>query len=241
MPNPCTDLQFTEAVQKSVSISDVLRRLLRAPGRVNYTWVKHNIQRLNLDVSHWPKKLNRSVQKRSLNELLVANSPYPKSGRLKERMIREGLLKRECAVCALTRWRDKPLTLILDHINGDRYDCRRENLRLLCPNCNSQTLTYCGRNKRSGTFVAYLCADCGKPCTKGSFRCRACFLRQLNQQPRKTKIKWPAVSIVETMLKDCHGNFCAVARELGVTDNAVRKYLRRCELASSFKGRTGDC
>ena len=42
------------------------------------------------------------------------------------------------------------LVLELDHINGVGDDHRLENLRLLCPNCHSQTETYCGRNIRIG-------------------------------------------------------------------------------------------
>jgi hypothetical protein len=41
----------------------------------------------------------------------------------------------------------RPLSLILDHANGFHYDNRIENLRLLCPNRNSQTDTFAGRNK----------------------------------------------------------------------------------------------
>ena len=46
-------------------------------------------------------------------------------------------------------WRSKPLVLVLDHINGVNDDYRADNLRLLCPNCNSQTSTFCGRNRGS--------------------------------------------------------------------------------------------
>lgn len=45
-------------------------------------------------------------------------------------------------------WNNKALCLELDHINGDSGDNRQENLRFLCPNCHSQTITYCGRNKK---------------------------------------------------------------------------------------------
>ena len=42
-------------------------------------------------------------------------------------------------------WNDKKLSLQLDHINGDNSDNRLENLRFLCPNCHTQTETYCSK------------------------------------------------------------------------------------------------
>ncbi len=44
-------------------------------------------------------------------------------------------------------WCGQPLNLVLDHINGVNSDNRVENLRFLCPNCNSQQSTFAGRNK----------------------------------------------------------------------------------------------
>ena len=67
---------------------------------------------------------------------------------VKMRLLRAGLLKNECAECGLTHWRGKRLSLHIDHINGVRNDHRLENLRMLCPNCHSQTETYGGRNIR---------------------------------------------------------------------------------------------
>lgn len=47
-----------------------------------------------------------------------------------------------CAICNLTDWLGMPITLELDHVNGDNKDNRRENLRALCPNCHAQTPTW---------------------------------------------------------------------------------------------------
>jgi hypothetical protein len=63
----------------------------------------------------------------------------------------QGLLERcffaDCpTVATLQTWRGAPLTMILDHINGVNSDNRPENLRWVCPNCNSQLPTYGGRN-----------------------------------------------------------------------------------------------
>ena len=64
---------------------------------------------------------------------------------LKNEMARAGV-KQECRECGISSWQDKPIILELDHINGDNRDSRFENLRLLCPNCHSQTPTWRGRN-----------------------------------------------------------------------------------------------
>jgi len=65
---------------------------------------------------------------------------------VRRRLLSEGLLQNICETCGLREWLGKPLTMHIDHINGQRDDHRLENLRMLCPNCHSQTPTYGGRN-----------------------------------------------------------------------------------------------
>jgi Zn finger protein HypA/HybF involved in hydrogenase expression len=65
----------------------------------------------------------------------------------KRKLLNEGKLINKCAICNMDPfWNNIPITLQLDHINGVNTDNRIENLRLLCPNCHSQTYTYTGRN-----------------------------------------------------------------------------------------------
>ncbi len=65
---------------------------------------------------------------------------------LRIRLIREGFKSNACECCGITEWNNKPISFELDHVNGDRFDNSLENLRVLCPNCHSQTYTFRGRN-----------------------------------------------------------------------------------------------
>jgi hypothetical protein len=154
-----TDDQLRAAVAKSRSVYGVLRELGLRVGGGQHQNIKRRIRELALDVSHFTgqgwnvgdaRGLLRSHRREwDLQEILVRDSPYRGcSSGLKRRLLKEGILRERCYECdAPPEWRGKPLVLRLDHVNGDRCDQRLENLRLLCPNCDSQTPTFAGRNK----------------------------------------------------------------------------------------------
>jgi Zn finger protein HypA/HybF involved in hydrogenase expression len=56
-----------------------------------------------------------------------------------------------CEVCGITDWMGKPINLELDHVDGNADNNSSENLRLICPNCHSQTATYKGANAGKGS------------------------------------------------------------------------------------------
>ncbi|MDN5920015.1 MAG: HNH endonuclease, partial [Pseudonocardia sp.] len=145
-----TDEQLTEVVRTSDTMSQVGRCLgYRPSGGIHRMLVGH-VRRLGLDTSHftgqsWSK--GRSVARttaRPLEQVLVQNSTY-RSGHLRRRLIAAGMKPARCEHCGLSEWRGRPLSLALDHVNGDHLDNRLENLRILCPNCHALTDTWCGR------------------------------------------------------------------------------------------------
>jgi hypothetical protein len=83
-----------------------------------------------------------------LTEILDGKHPSYQTYKLKQRLIEEGIKKNECEIqsCKLSSWLGNPLNCELDHIDGDRFNHKLENLRMICPNCHSQTETYRARN-----------------------------------------------------------------------------------------------
>lgn len=185
----------------------------------NYKLVRKRVHELGLSTTHWTRAVE-APRHRSLEEVMVRGSDYP-TGALKRRILKAGLLEVTCALCGLgPKWQGEPLTLRIDHINGVRNDHRLENLRLLCPNCDSQTDTFCGRNRPRGPKQLNHC-PCGAVITPQGRHCRSCAARAC--QP--SKITWPSRGELEKRIEA--SSVLGVARELGVSDNAVRKHMRR--------------
>ncbi len=154
-PRSWSDEQLVAAVRNSKSISEVLEKLGLVPRGHNYhTFYRHR-ERLGLDIGHFVGRSHLKGRLRPeisvpLHRILVQDSTYKNMPRLTIRLVRSGMLEPKCDECGIVEWQGKKLRLQLDHMNGERTDNRRENLRLLCPNCHSQTATYVGANSAAG-------------------------------------------------------------------------------------------
>lgn len=147
-----SDEEFIEIVKNANSYSDCLRAVgLGTKGGSSTDILKRRIKELNLSIEHFGKLTRQSCTARySLEEILVENSSYTNINRLKQRLINEGKLEYQCALCGnIGEWNGELLILQLDHINGINNDHRIENLRFLCPNCHSQTNNFSGKNKKT--------------------------------------------------------------------------------------------
>ncbi len=207
------DLKKT--ISESKSLNEVLVKLGRNTSSVSYKVLRKYIEEEKIDVSHFLTRkeitnqllVNGKIKRIENFEMFTENSLVGRSV-LKKRIITEKLINYECNFCGNDgNWMGNKITLILDHINGVNNDNRLENLRFLCPNCNSTLPTHCkgylgliDKEKIRNEKKEY------KPKLK---------LRKIERPSKETLIS--EVSEI---------GYSATGRKYGVSDNAIRQWLK---------------
>ena len=189
--------EMLELLNKSKSMREVIISLgLSSNGSGGYRYVQDKIIKFGLEIpkyNYYGDGVSR--QKYSDENVFCENSTFPRQ-KIKNRIIKNELLKYECSVCRNDgNWNGIKLSLHLDHINGVNNDNRICNLRFLCPNCHSQTDTYGGKSNK----------------------------KEKIKKDRPRKVVRPNK---ETLIKDVEENgYSATGRKYGVSDNSIRKWL----------------
>jgi hypothetical protein len=228
-----------EAVAASKSWAETLRRLDYCPTGGNSTTLKKYVARWGVSTDHfdpYARVMDRIRQPaKPLDEVLVEHSTYSR-GNVKRRLYDEGLKAPECELCGQGEiWRGAHMALILDHINGVRDDNRLENLRIVCPNCAATFDTHCGRAIESPPPLRN-CERCGElfraKHRKQRFCSRYCGVRgEPGGRPNRgvaclaaRKVDRPPYEQLRAEIEAT--SYLAVGRKYGVSDNAVRKWVR---------------
>lgn len=218
------DLAFLQkALNNSKSYAELFSMLNINHDRAMIKMLQYRIKKDGLDNEIFKKNTSsRSTIEKKLNDILVKDSTYLSTIGLKKKLLKNNLINYECSICGINNWNGVDLVLQLDHINGINNDNRLENLRLLCPNCHSQTETYAGKKNKPIKEKNGLrkCNCCGIEVNKKVF-CEKCDndfklkLRKVNRPNRD--------ELIELVNKI---GFSATGRKFGVSDNAIRKWLK---------------
>lgn len=251
--------ELEQIVKKSFSYADVCRALEVPPRGSYYTTVKKLIK--DLDISHFNKgawnkgrKIKSvSYQKAPIQQILIENSPHTNSGKLRARLIKEGLKESKCEICGCTE------SLELHHINGNHQDNRLENLQILCANCHRKTNNFRGKGIRahkaaSEWFISdeevekrhqiklekrrvpehlrkvtpilpKICSSCGKEFKPSDRKQEYCSPECYHN---KNNNRPDIISLLKAFKE--YDSFVKVGKHFGATDNAVRKWCKLYKL-----------
>jgi hypothetical protein len=226
-----------EAIAASVSWSEALRRLGMCHSGGAHLVLQKYAKLWGIPADHFdPYAAVRGSGKRPrrpLEEILLEHSTFARN-HLKERLYDSGLKQRICELCDQGElWRGRRMGLILDHVNGVSNDNRLENLRIVCPNCAATLDTHCARSRRVAKAERF-CVRCGRSFHPRHARQRYC--------PRECGTRWdrkgiprPGARRVERppypqLVREVRAlGYSGTGRRYGVSDNAIRKWIRAYE------------
>jgi hypothetical protein len=214
---------------------------MRAAGGNHATLRKYAEQIWRIPTDHFDPHASQRIQlatrvPRPLSEYLTQHSSYSR-GALKRRLFAEGVKERRCELCGVgERWQGRPMSLVLDHINGVADDNRLENFQIVCPNCAATLDTHCGRNSRL-PHEERVCLHCGTPFLPRHERHRYCSRACGQRAPgiRAAQVAGRRVERppYEQLVAGIEARgYLAVGRKYGVSDNAIRKWRRAYEAAA---------
>jgi transposase-like protein len=233
-----SESEARRAIAASLSYAEALRRLGMCHSGGSVPVLKKWVKRWGISTAHFdPDQVRSRALRRTarpLSEILVQGSTYHR-GHLKRRLFDEGIKQRQCEICGQGEtWRGRRMSLILDHINGISTDNRLANLRVVCPNCAATLDTHCGRSLRHPLMLVP-CQRCGETFLPKASRQRFCS-RDCGQRWTRRGIPNPKLRRVErpgydTLCREIEQlGYSAVGRRYGVSDNAIRKWVRQYEL-----------
>lgn len=214
-----TKEKLVEVVLQSKTIRQVLIAFNRNQSASSYRVLNKRLKEWNINTDHFltrseiAKELftDGKLKKTTNDELFIENSSSSRSC-VKKRIIDENIIDYKCFKCGNTgEWMGEKITLILDHKNGVNNDNRLENLRFVCPNCNSTLETHCQGSKVFKIKEPKL--------DKRTLK---------HDRVESRKIEWPTKEVLIELLKNM--SYVSIAKKYGVSDNAVRKWAKKYEI-----------
>jgi len=192
------------------------------------------------------KDIPHYSDRKPIEEYLGENTNVSAS-KLRARLIDSGLKEGKCECCGLSEWMGRKIPLELHHKNMNHYDNRIENLQILCSNCHSLAHNYSNTTGKEKTFVNYksleksigkektlkvkkevlkrFCEVCGKELTSKKQK-HFCSYECSHKATRKE----PTIDELKNKLNELGWNKTKTGKYFGVTDTAIRKWIKKFNL-----------
>ena len=138
-------MNIEESIKSSITMAEAAKKLNMPFMTFKRKAIKAGLYVPNQGAKGVSKNAN-PLSKIPLSDILNGLHPQYQSNKIRIRLIAEGVKEAKCECCNNTEWLGKPISLEVDHINGNSKDHRLDNLKILCPNCHAQTDTYRGKN-----------------------------------------------------------------------------------------------
>lgn len=244
--------QMIEAKRPKFEIARVLN--------IKYSTLDKHLKGLGIDYKGNPsrKGFPHYSERKDIQIYLKENTNIA-NGKLRNKLIESGLKEAKCECCGNIEWMGKNIPLELHHKNFNHYDNRLENLQILCSNCHSLAHEYCNTKGKKESTVNYhaledslnkskydpieqtitkktkkskpkkekvkrFCKICGKELTSHqknycSYECSHIAYRKI-----------PSLEELKSKLAEFKFNKSKTGRYFGVTDNAVKKWIKKYDL-----------
>lgn len=201
-------------LNESNSYSDVLRKVGFNPKGGNPNTLKKIINEYNLSTTILDENRKKLFSqcaigthlkiKAKIEDIFEGKYPEYQTSKLLKRLVQEGFKEMKCESCGIVEWMGKPITLQLHHNDGNRTNNKLENLKILCPNCHSQTETYAGKNSKTN---------------KDKIK-----TVEISKKKKSNKIssKAPEREVLKNKIRSIP--FVKIGAEYHVSDNAVRRW-----------------
>jgi Zn finger protein HypA/HybF involved in hydrogenase expression len=144
-----TDNEIIEVCKNSISMAKAAADLGIHFNTLKSRAIKLGCYEVNQSGKGIKKTKRDGFDKISLSEILKGEHPQYQTNKLRIRLIKDGIKEEKCEICGITEWNNKKVSFELDHIDGNRTNHRLENLRVICPNCHSQTDNFRAKNKKT--------------------------------------------------------------------------------------------
>ena len=245
---------YIELITSSFSLREVCLKAGIVATTGNYATLKRIIKDEEIDTSHF-KRQNGGSRNSHCAEFYLHKGSTISSYKLKNKLLKAGIKEHRCECCNNTEWMGKPIKLELHHLNGDNTDNSLENLQLLCPNCHSYTDNFGGKNqklnikpaaiktKKIKTYIdiqylqellnEYEDVNIVSEKIGKSVRTINKYIQKYNLTKKEKTLSYDSSEMLNLMKK--HKNYTKVGRELGISDNAVKKRFIRLGYPGNIK------